>query len=250
MISAGRWVLRGVNVIEPRDGSCLRDAEVLIEGERIRAVAPVGSIEASEVVSVPGHYLVPGFNDMHAHPLELPDPSGSLELMLAYGVTGYRQMSGSTALLRRRAADTLPDHHPGPALLAMPGALLTPLNAGTSAAARATVREQVAEGADFIKVGSVAVDVFFDAQAEAARLGVPICGHLPAGIDVERASRAGLASIEHLGPRIGLLAPCSHHEQHLQSVVRASRPRRLPHLGFLCSTECWARFWAVCCAPW
>ena len=53
------------------------------------------------VVEAHGKYLVPGFADMHAHPLSQKNPVGSLELMLAHGITGFRQMSGSVQMLNR-----------------------------------------------------------------------------------------------------------------------------------------------------
>ena len=37
-----------------------------------------------------------------SHPLDSPDPAGGLQLMLAEGITGMRQMSGSPELLQRR----------------------------------------------------------------------------------------------------------------------------------------------------
>jgi hypothetical protein len=78
---------------------------------------------------------------MHAHPLGAGDPSGSFDLMLAHGITGFRQMSGSVRMLKDRAAGTLMPAG-APRLLAMPGTVLTPFNAGSAAAAAATVREQ------------------------------------------------------------------------------------------------------------
>jgi hypothetical protein len=104
---------------------------------------------------------VPGYLDMHAHPLGGKDPAGALELMLVSGVTGFRQMSGSARLLQQRGTGSLPLPPESPAVLALPGALLTPLNAGTAADAMATIRDQVGAGADFIKVGLVTPEVFF-----------------------------------------------------------------------------------------
>jgi hypothetical protein len=59
--------------------------------------------------------------------------------MLAHGVTGFRQMSGSPRLLAERSAGTLPLPVDSPAVLALPGALLTPLNAGTLSGAVAAI---------------------------------------------------------------------------------------------------------------
>ena len=113
-------------------------------------------------------------------------------------------------------------------MLALPGALLTPLNAGTITDAVAAVRDQAAEGADFIKIALITPDVFFPAVAEARRLGIPVAGHLPAGIDVSRASRAGIRAIEHLGPGLTIIAGCSTDEVSLAEAIAALPALRLP----------------------
>ena len=113
-------------------------------------------------------------------------------------------------------------------MLALPGALLTPLNAGTIADAVAAVRDQAAEGADFIKIALITPDVFFPAVAEARRLGIPVAGHLPAGIDVSRASRAGIRAIEHLGPGLTIIAGCSTDEVSLAEAIAGLPAPRLP----------------------
>jgi hypothetical protein len=132
---------------------------------------------------------VPGFCDMHAHPLsDRRDAESALRLMLACGVTGFRQMGGSRTLLNDRSAGKLALPIDGPAVLSMPGEVLLPFNAGTESVALQSVRQQADAGADFIKVAMVAPRVFFTAQAEAARLGLTTVGHLPVGIDVRAAS--------------------------------------------------------------
>ena len=81
-------------------------------------------------------------------------------------------------MLRQRAAgDLMPER--APRLLAMPGPVLAPFNAGTAKAAVTTVRQQRDLGAHFIKAALVTSEAFYAAQAEARRLGIPILGHLP-----------------------------------------------------------------------
>ena len=176
---------------------------------------------------------IPGFADMHAHmharPLGAGDSSGTFDLMLAHGVTAFRQMSGSAQMLKDRAAGTLMPAG-APRLLALPGQVLTPLNAGSPAAAVATVREQHDLGADFIKAAFTTGEVFYQAQAEARRLGIPILGHLPDGVDLARASGEGIRSIEHLGPGTGLLACCSTEQEAVQREVAARPAPKLPPL--------------------
>lgn len=223
-------LLRAATVVDTRDGSLLPGTDVLVEDGVIVAVGPgLGAPAGTEVVETGGRYLVPGYNDMHAHPLARGgDPAPTLELMLAHGITGYRQMSGELSLLHARAAGTLAFPESAPALLAMPGPLLTMVNTGTPEQAVATVREQVAAGADFVKSAAMTRDRFFDAQAEALRLGVPIVGHLPAGIDVLRASGAGMKSIEHFGSGLGVLGCCSTEEHAVQEAAGARQRLSLP----------------------
>jgi hypothetical protein len=225
------WVIRDVTVVDSRDGSLRAGQDVRIAGKQIVSVEPAArSAQVStdaQIIDATGQYLVPGFNDMHAHPFGAGDPSGGLDLMLAYGITGVRQMSGSARMLRERAAGTLVPAG-APRLLAMPGTVLTPFNAGSAAAAVATVREQHELGADFIKAALVTSEVFYAAQQEYRRLGIPILGHLPNGIDVTRASGEGVRSVEHLGPGVSMLACCSAEEQAVQDEVTARPAPRLP----------------------
>ena len=228
--SAAHLVIRGVAVVNTRDGSLELNQDVHLAGERILSVQPsTGQTPppAVQVVQAAGQYLVPGFADMHAHPLGANDPSGRFGLMLAYGVTGFRQMSGSARMLAARGAGTLMPAG-APRLLGLPGQVLTPLNAGAPDSAVARVREQRDLGADFIKAALVTSEAFYAAQAEAGRLGIPILGHLPSGIDVARASGDGMRSIEHLGPGAGLLACCSTDQEAVDREVAALPAPKMP----------------------
>ena len=221
-----QFILCGVTVIDTHNGSLAPDMDLRVEGNRIVSItpsAPTKDSTGATIVDARGKFIVPGYLDMHAHPLNQKLPSGPLELMLANGITGFRQMGGSLQLLAQRRAGTLPIPEDAPALLAMPGDLLLPINAGSTEAAVATVREGYANGADFVKVGLVSPSVFFAAQEEANRLGTPIVGHLPASIDVVAASHGGIKSIEHLGPGVPILIACSTDEAALRE-AQAKRP--------------------------
>ncbi|WP_432840416.1 amidohydrolase family protein [Dactylosporangium sp. CA-092794] len=217
-------VLRAATVVGTRTGTLTPAVDLVIHNGRIGAVggdAPAGAV----TVDATGLFVVPGFVDMHAHPLQLGDPAGALELMLAHGITGFRQMAGSAALLRDRSALRLPEA--APRLLAMPGDVLTPVNAATPEAAVATVAAQHAAGADFVKLAALPAAALEPVLAEGRRLGIPVAGHLPSGADVVAAARGGMRSIEHLGPGTGMLCACSG-----DAAVRAAQgggPRlRLP----------------------
>jgi imidazolonepropionase-like amidohydrolase len=221
-----RTILHDTTVIDVRDGGARRGVDITIDGGRISSITPSSDDhpEGVTVVDARGTYAVPGFCDMHAHPLAgRNDASPALRLMLACGVTGFRQMGGSRSLLDDHSNGRLRLPVDGPALLSTPGDVLLPFNAGSEDAALHTVRQQAEDGADFIKVAMVTPQVFFPLQAEAARLGLTTVGHLPVGIDVKAASDGRMRSIEHLGPGVGIVAACCDHQDAIEHTV-ADRP--------------------------
>ncbi|GAA4206976.1 hypothetical protein GCM10022252_70000 [Streptosporangium oxazolinicum] len=132
-------LLRSATVVDTRDGSLHPETDVLIPDGVIAAVGRGLAVpDGTTVVDAHGRYLVPGYNDMHAHPLGRGgDVAAALRLMLAHGITGYRQMSGDLGLLHARASGRLNLPRESPALLAMPGPLLTTLNTATAGQAAA-----------------------------------------------------------------------------------------------------------------
>jgi imidazolonepropionase-like amidohydrolase len=223
-----RTVFVGATVVNTHDGSLARDMSVVVEAGTIVHVGSASSVsgEGAEVIDAAGRFLVPGYNDYHAHPLTSSDPEGSLTMMTAMGITGFREMAGDAKLLAARKAGTFSDPNM-PAVLQMPGDILTPGNAATPEMAIATVQQQHAEGADFIKVITVSPDAFFAALHEAKRLGLPFLGHLPSNVDVREAIGAGMLSVEHVGPRDAIVLGCSSEEVAIRQTM-AANPSKPP----------------------
>ncbi len=221
-------IIDHVTIVDTRDGHLRPDRSIEIADGRIARIEAHAAIRAGRGVSHvdgKGAYAVPGFFDMHAHPLNSGDSDNALNIMLANGITGFRQMSGSPELLARRRAGTLMP--PGaPTLLALPGTILAGPVARTPQDAVEQVRLQKSQGADFIKFIDEPPAAFFAALGEAKRLGLPLAGHLPPVIDIRQASAAGMRAVEHLGPRESLLLACSTQEQGLRAQLSAMPPRR------------------------
>jgi imidazolonepropionase-like amidohydrolase len=220
-----------VTVVDTASGRLSPHVSVRIESGFITDVTTAAQLAcdtSARRVDAAGKYLVPGFNDMHMHALQSADPSGELALMLANGITGMRQMAGSSELLARRRAGTLPIGDEAPELLAMPGDILTPANAATPEQASATIGRQREEGADFLKFILLPPPMLFPALRAATRLGMLVAGHLQNGVHPVRASRAGFRCVEHLGTGSSVWITCSTEERALNEEVAGRRPTRMP----------------------
>ena len=217
--------LDNVVVVDVRTGALSRNREVLIEDGRIAKIARAHALAPApgvRVVDEHGAYVVPGYLDMHAHVLNSPTPQAALSLMLAYGITGFRQMSGSPQLLLARREGRLPIPDASPALLATPGMILAGGPAVPPAAMVAEVDRQKAQGADFIKIIDLGAPAYFAALDEATKDGLPFDGHLPVRVDPREAARRGLRGIEHLGPNESVLLGCSSQEAAIRADIAAA----------------------------
>src|SRR5262249_9918446 len=98
----GTIVLRGATVITMKGDQVLKDADVVIEDNRIKSVGTRGSVPSgAKVFDVKGKTITPGFIDTHAHWFEikrgiLDTQNWAFLANLAYGVTaGLDVQTGS-----------------------------------------------------------------------------------------------------------------------------------------------------------
>lgn len=222
--------LDGVNVVDTRDGKVAENVSILMRGGKIVAVGPKNEMlgDNVKIIDATGQYVVPGFNDMHTHTLTSDDRDQEYGMMLANGITGFRQMDGTPELLQLRQSKSLGLSQNTPALLALSGDLLTPFNARGPSQVTNEVAAQKAQGADFIKMGVASPSVFYAALKESKRLGIPMVGHLQTGVDPDHASRQGFRSIEHLGPGDPVWIACSRDTDKLWAEVKGLPPLDLP----------------------
>lgn len=228
---SGKLILSGVTVVDVRDGKLSPNMDVLTDKGKVVSIVPMGTLPqatGAQIVKAQGKFLVPGYNDFHAHPLGPFDVSGTMALMLANGITGFRQMSGSPRMLEERAQGRKPTGRYAPEALLMPGTILTPFNAGSPDEVRKEVDAQKRQGADFIKVGLAAPDIFFAAEEEARKVGLPFVGHLQPGVDAAEAARRGMRAIEHLGPGDTEMISCSTDEAALREAVAKQPVMKAP----------------------
>jgi imidazolonepropionase-like amidohydrolase len=228
---AGTLRLDGVTIVDTENGALAPGMSILMDRGRIVRISATAVTPADpsvRSVNAAGKFVVPGYNNMHSHVLAADNASGAMAMMLTEGVTGFRQMSGSPELLKARRDGTLPMGNNAPGLLAMPGNLLLPFNTVSLKDTDVEIRQQKQDGADFIKIGLVSPAVFFEAIAEAKRVGLPALGHLQEGVETAQASRAGFRSIEHLGPGDALWTACSTQETALLADALRHPPMKAP----------------------
>jgi imidazolonepropionase-like amidohydrolase len=231
---AGKLRLDGVTIVDTHDGKLIAGMSILMDQGRIVAITPTAA--AAKDSSIPsvdasGKFVVPGYNDMHVHVLDAERPASLLALMLSEGITGFRQMSGSPEFLKQRREHTLAVGKLAPALLAMPGSILTPFDARSPQSAAGLIKQQKSDGADFIKIGLVSPEVFYAAIADAQAAGLPAVGHLQEGVDAAQASKAGFRSIEHLGPADTIWDTCSTNAQALLADAAAHPLLKAPPIN-------------------
>ncbi len=98
----GTIVLRGATVVTMKGDTVLKDADVVVENNRIKSVGAKGGVPAgAKVFDVKGKTITPGFIDTHAHWFEikrgiLDTQNWAFLANLAYGVTaGLDVQTGS-----------------------------------------------------------------------------------------------------------------------------------------------------------
>jgi imidazolonepropionase-like amidohydrolase len=197
-------VITKIAVIDCEAGRSLADMTVVIRGDRIVSVDQKGPVPPNAAV-IDGHgmFLIPGLWDMHVH-LSYARSSALLALV-AYGVTGVRDMGGDLAELDRWRSQVLDGVVLGPSIVRA-GPLLNgnesesyELAVRTPEEARTAVRTLQKAGVDFVKIyRGLPRNAFFAAASEARRLRLPFSGHVAEGVSPAEASDAGQASIEHL----------------------------------------------------
>ncbi|GAA3943463.1 amidohydrolase family protein [Microbacterium soli] len=204
-----RRLLRGAQVVDVVNGGVSR-YDILVTGDRISEVVPPGSFSSDEdleTIDLDGCWVTPGLIDMHCHLALITGPTPPVSLFLDNGVTGIRDPGGPIAVqsaIRQSVAEGTLD---GPKIWLsgeiFDGSPVVWPSASRAVddpdAARAAVRDQAARGADFVKVYNHITDEVLRAILdEAAKVGIPVVGHVPRSMGMPRAVRAGLRNLEHV----------------------------------------------------
>lgn len=228
--------LTGATVVDIDGKAPVRDAVVIIDGERIQAIGRARSTPVpagARIISLPGKWLIPGLMNMHVHlALNLPGASrihdesresialrmlDNAQKSLRSGVTTIRltgAQDGVDFTVKKMIDSGVFDgpriHTAGSSIVATGGHGSTEVN-GAAEFSQA-VREQIKRGATWIKLGisggisdthgDIAASPFIDDELRTAievahRNSVKVTGHNGSPIAAQTAIDAGIDGFEH-----------------------------------------------------
>jgi len=242
--------LVGGTLIDGFGGPPVRNSVVLTEGERIKAVGQVGTLEVpagADVISTEGMSVLPGLWDMHVHLMinghsdyahwdkayptlfePVIMPASAKQLLLA-GVTSARDLGApleaSIAVRDRLNAGTIVGstvYVSGPFIQHAPYPGTEQFRWGVSGVedARAKIRRLADAGVDVIKLidqDQMTVDEVRAVVDEAHTRGLPVVAHAHRPEEIRRGLAAGVDNFEHTG--------LSSAPEYPEDVMRAIRER-------------------------
>lgn len=203
-------VIDGGTLIDGNGGTPVRDALIVVRGNKIEAVSRKGQSsypEGAQVLHADGKFILPGFMDAHVH------YSGFLsELLLSHGVTSVFDIAGRGPFHIARREAIARGRIPGPRLFVAVDNVLAPVKPGqvvysgegrvgpmTEEKAREIAKRAIAQGADMIHIlRGLTTKVFQAAVEEAHKAGLPVVAQ-PIGPTVyaREAVLAGADILEH-----------------------------------------------------
>ena len=228
-VSSGT-VIRNATVVNTRDGSLLANQYIVVQGGKIENITAieVRAIGAAREIDGSGKYVVPGFLDMHAHVMDAADASPPhWPLLIANGVTGVREMSGSSALMARAKklnADAAAGLVDAPEILQLHGGFAAV--PATAASGVEFVQQRKASGVDFVKISAGSPPFTLAVLSEAKAQGLTVAGHLVTGVSALASSNAGWHAVEHLGAGWGMFIDCATDEANIrqQALINGFAP--------------------------
>jgi imidazolonepropionase-like amidohydrolase len=228
------YFIRNVNIVKPEKKQPLlwkRDVYikdgVIVEIKRSTKKPPR---KGKQSVDGTGRFLMAGLADMHAH---IPQDNREKYLLmnLATGVTILRSMRGDTSHTRLKNDIEL-GRTTGPNLIisAPPISARTTIQAHEISAVIAAYKQA---GFDLIKVLSIPDSSFFEKLMSAADTHyLPVAGHSPNQVPVERVIESGYSSIEHLQ---GLIAVYQKDSSALAPLINSLKAKQV----YNCPTLDW-----------
>lgn len=230
-------VIANSKIIDVKTGSIKENLDVIITRNLIYDIVPAKNYSSdTTVIDASTYFVIPGLWDMHAHTLSKRiDPDRFTVdnlLMLANGVTGFRDMWGelrfADSIRQEMGVGNIPFQR-----FSLAGNLVDGIDywggneiATSQEEAIKLVDSLYNKGATFIKVYSHLEPEVFHAIAKRCReLEISFGGHVPMKVTLVDAVNAGMKSIEHL---TGFSEALSTHADSIAHAVHQSSAPTLP----------------------
>ncbi|HVI43980.1 MAG TPA: amidohydrolase family protein [Chitinophaga sp.] len=200
---AGNILIRDVTLFDAEEAILRQHVDVLIKGNMVSEVAPTPlHVPAARIIDGRGKTLIPGLWDMHVH--FASDVDGILHM--AAGVTHVRDMGMDSSLLMRidqigKGALIGPRVEIKSGFIDGAGPFAAPTGAlvSTQEDAIRYIRKYAAQGYEQIKLySSIKPEWVKSLAAEAHKLHLHVCGHIPAFMTAARAIDAGYDEVTHM----------------------------------------------------
>ena len=223
--TAGITVIEGATVIDGVSDAPIRDAILVIDGERISRIGRRGSFqppENAQVIRMPGKTIIPGMFNLHGHVAMIEGMEGKVEYYtreriqrdanryLYYGITNalslgmdMEPMQGFLADQRAGGGKGARLYSAGLGFAAQDGARpagVVDINRPTSPEeARALVRKEIQKNPDTLKIFPVRLspDIYGAIIDEAHRHNVRVLAHVHDLEDAKELMRRGVDSLAH-----------------------------------------------------
>ena len=193
-----------VSLVPMTSDIVIPDQTVLIRGERIEEVGPSATVRVPRKATIldgTGVWLMPGLADMHMHTqydwIGPAWPVMPLKLYLANGVTTIRcfgPLGGPPEYVLKWRDEVREGKQPGPAIYTSGPIFFGPVSDPAD-----KVRDQKAQGFDFIKIYSyVTRQEFQEILAAAKEVGIYTAGHIPFLVGLDGVLSEGMDEIAHI----------------------------------------------------
>ena len=206
-LKSGAYAMVGATIVDGTNRPPVPDGVVLVRDGRIADAGPRAAVTVPDgvpTVDVSGKTLVPGLWDMHTHVTQIE----WAPVYLASGVTTVRDMGNEFEFITVLRDAIASKRALGPRLL-LAGLVDGPgpnafgvYYAATPDEAKQAVGRYHDAGFQQIKIYSLITPPLVEAIcAEAHRLGMTVTGHVPNGMTIDQAAKAGMDQIAHLAIR-------------------------------------------------
>jgi imidazolonepropionase-like amidohydrolase len=204
-----------VSVVDATSPTPRTDQTIIVRGNRVAGVGPTATLRVpsnARVIDARGKYMIPGLWDMHVH-TSVVAGRRLLELFVANGVTGIRDMAGDWDTLTTWRREIKRGTLTGPRIVASGPYLeggdvpIPHILTRTPEEGRAAVDSLARLGVDFIKVhGQLQPATYYAIARRAREKKMVFAGHVSQAVGAANASDSGQKSIEHM---LAIPAPCT-----------------------------------------